>query len=400
MVNYNGYNDLITDIPGTGIHIYSVLMAVSFLTAVIASWVKLYRRNIPTKTLEWGTLVIALAGLIGARGWYVLNNTSSIESVLDVVAVWRGGMAIEGGVSVAMIVGFFIFYRTSKQLQISMWVFLDCIVPNILLGQAIGRWGNFFNQELLGADIGHPFSWLPTWINNHLHYGLNSKHQDPVDVYRQPLFLYESISSLFGWCFLTFFVPKAGQIFSKKPWKLNSSQFTSPLQTSPIGGKDIIMPWKGIKKIHYYRKFKHDSWKQAYFDFTPDKNVVKSFKKIPWKDIKDNSKIKSKIKKTYLSFKYNMQPHSKALSAIYNPHNYRVTYAGVSGSLYFVFYGIIRMILEPLRDSRDIMKIGNVSTSMIVSGIWIVFGLTLVIFAQIIAPSRFRKGEWLYEKSY
>ncbi|WP_342266733.1 prolipoprotein diacylglyceryl transferase [Spiroplasma endosymbiont of Villa modesta] len=400
MINDDGYNSLITDIPGTGIHIYSVLMAIGFLTAVIASWIKLYRRNIPTKTLEWGTLVITLAGLIGARAWYVLNNTSTIENALDVVAVWRGGMAIEGGVTVGMIVGFFIFYRTSKQLQISMWVFIDCIVPNILLGQAIGRWGNFFNQELLGTDVGHPFSWLPTWINNHLHYGFNSDNRDPVAVYRQPLFLYESLSSLFGWFFLTFFVPKTGQIFSKKPWKLDSSQFISPLKTNPIVGKDFLKPWTVIKKIHGYRKFKYESWKQAYFDFTPNKNSVKSVEKIPWKDVKTHSKVKSKIKKWYLKIKYNMQPHSKSLNTMYNPNNYRVTYAGVSGSLYFVFYGIIRMILEPLRDNRDIMKIANVSTSMIVSGMWIILGVILVIFAQIIAPSRFRKGEWLYEKSY
>lgn len=396
----DGYNELITDIPGTGIHIYSVLMAVGFLTALIASWIKLYRRNIPTRTLEWGTLVIALAGLIGARGWYVLNNTSSIKSVLDVVAVWRGGMAIEGGVMVGMIVGFFIFYRASKQLSISMWVFMDCIIPNILLGQAIGRWGNFFNQELLGADVGHPFSWLPTWINNHLHYGFNSDNPDPVAVYRQPLFLYESISSLLSWCLLTFLVPKLGQMVSKKPWKLNASQFISPLKIEPLSWKDVRKPWKLIKKIDNYRKFKRESWKQAYFDFTPDKQIVKKYEKIPWIDIKNNSKINSRLKRWYLKFKYNMQPHAKKLNAIYNPNHYLVTYAGVAGSLYFVFYGIIRIILEPLRDSRDIMQINNISTSMIVSGIWIIFGLGLVIFAQIIAPTRFRKGEWLYEKSY
>lgn len=376
MINDDGYNSLITNIPGTSIHIYSLLLTVGFLAAVIVSWIKLYRRNIPTRTLEWGTLIIALTGLIGARAWYVLNNTSKIENALDVVAIWRGGMAIQGGVMLAMIVGFFIFYRTSKQLEISMWVFIDCIVPNILLGQAIGRWGNFFNQELLGADVGHPFSWLPTWINNHLHYGFNSgDHQDPVAVYRQPLFLYESMLSLFGWCFLTFFVPKAGQMFSKKPWKLNSSQFISPLKTNPIVAKDIVMIWRFIKKFHGYHKFKHESWKQAYFDFTPDKNIIRNFA----------------MKKT---------TNAKPLSSFYNPNNYRITYAGVAGSLYFVYYGIIRMILEPFRDSRDIMKIANVSTSMIVSGIWIIFGVVLVIFAQIIAPLKFRKGEWLYEKSY
>lgn len=402
MFNFLGYNDAIDDIPGTGIHIYSILVAMGFIVAIIASWIKLYRRNIPTKTLEWGCLVISLSGIIGARLWYVLNNTSNIDSILDVIAVWRGGMAIEGGVTVAMIVGFFIFYHTSKQLQISMWVFMDCIVPNVLLGQAIGRWGNFFNQELLGANMCHPFSFLPTWMNNHLHY--SGDYPDPVEVYRQPLFLYESLISLFGWGFLTFFVPKAGQMFSKKPWKLYSNEFVSPLKTNPFTIKDYILPWKAIKKYHDYHQFKKQTWNAAYFDFNPNLNIVKIFVRKPLKGVilkkEYKQTIKNKIKQKFQKFKYYMQPHAKLLNKSFNPNQYRITYTGVSGSLYFAFYGIIRMILEPLRDSRDIMMIGNVSTSMLFSAIWVIFGITLAIWAQFFAPSRFRKGEWLYERSY
>lgn len=395
------HNDSIANIPGTPIHIYSILMAVAFLVATLASWIKLYRRNIPTKTLEWSMLVIAIAGLIGARVWFVINNTSTITTFVDMISIWNGGMAIEGGVMVAMVVGFLIFYGTSKQLQISMWVYIDCIVPNILLGQAIGRWGNFFNQELLGANTGHPFTWLPTWINDHLHY-LNEGHG--VGIYRQPLFLYESMASLVGWLILTIFIPKIGQMVSKKPWKLFPQTYISPKTTNPIKLKDVLLPWKAIKKWWKYYHFKKQTWKQAYFDFIPERLVTKSFVKKPWKTIKVNGSnqlsFKDKIKNQYLKLKYNMQPHCKPLINLYNPHHYRITAAGVSGASYFIFYGIIRMILEPLRDSRDIMMIGNISTSMVLSGLWIIFGCILAIFAQFIAPSRLRKGEWLYEKSY
>lgn len=402
MFNFLDYNDPIDSIPGTGIHIYSVLVAIGFMVAIIASWIKLYRRNIPTKTLEWGCLVISLAGIIGARAWFVLNNTEDMETIFDVVAVWRGGMAIEGGVTAAMIVGFFIFYRASKQLQISIWVFMDCIIPNVLLGQAIGRWGNFFNQEVLGANVGHPFSWLPMWMNNHLHY--SGDYPDPVEFYRQPLFLYESLTSLFGWIFLTFFVPKAGQMFSKKPWKLYDDQFVSPLVTNAITKKDYFLPWKAIKKYLDYHQFKKQTWNAAYFDFNPNSNFAKNFVRKPWKgvNIKKEYKqnIKDKIKQKFTKFKYYMKPHAKPLNNVFNPNQYRITYTGVCGSLYFVFYGIIRMILEPLRDSRDIMMIGNVSTSMLLSAIWVIFGIILAICAQFFAPTRFRKGDWLYEKSY
>ena len=74
-----------------------------------------------------------------------------------------------------------------KKYKISLWTYADCIIPNILLGQMIGRWGNFFNHELLGKEISDPttgfFSWLPAFIRN------NAK-TDGSGPFREPIFLY------------------------------------------------------------------------------------------------------------------------------------------------------------------------------------------------------------------
>ncbi|MGL5268189.1 MAG: prolipoprotein diacylglyceryl transferase [Spiroplasma sp.] len=395
------YNKPIANIPGTSIHIYSVLMAIAILVVIFCSWLKMHRRNIPTKTLEGAILIIVPCGLLGARIWYVLNHTETIRSVIDIIAVWKGGIAIQGGVVTGLIVGFIIFYRASLKYQISMWVYLDCILPNILLGQAIGRWGNFFNQEVLGWDNGQPFKWLPTWINAHLHYP-----NDSVEIYRQPLFLYESICCLFGWVILNFVVLKVGFWFSKKPWKINPDKY-KPLWTyKPIVKQDYYKPWILVRKLHSYRKWKQKCWNEVYYDFKPEKSLIKDSSIKYFSPIKINPNMnifhKGLINQKNFFRKLTNKFHQDAslLNNSYNPNQYKLTYAGVSGASYFVFYGIIRVILEPFRDERDIMMIGLVKTSILVSILWIIFGIILIVFAQIIARKKFRKKGWLYERQY
>lgn len=399
-MNVKGYNDSIANIPGTSIHIYSVLMAVAIIAVVFSSWLKMYKRNIPTRTLEGSILIIVPIGLLGARFWYVLNDTSNIHSFVDVFAVWRGGLAIQGGVTTGFIVGLIIFYRASKKYRISMWVYLDCILPNILLGQAIGRWGNFFNQEVLGANIGHPFAFLPSWINNHLHYP-----NDPVAVYRQPLFLYESFCSVIGWVLLTFLIPKVGSFFSKKPWVIKSDIYVLPVEQK-IKSIDYLLFWNLFKKLYYQHKFKKVCWEKEYYDFEPDEKdikdlIVKKYKPLKI-DVTMKLKQKIKIRTKNLLNKFFIKFHQDAslLNQSYNKENYKLTYAGVTGSCYFIFYGIIRAIMEPFRDSQDIMKINGVSTSVIFSILWVILGVSLLVFAQFIASKKFRKKGWFYEKQY
>ncbi|MBE4704095.1 prolipoprotein diacylglyceryl transferase [Spiroplasma platyhelix] len=398
---FSGYNDSIANIPGTSIHIYSILMGIAVLVVLFSSWFKMYRRNIPTRTLEGSVFIIIPCGLLGARLWYVLNHTDMVHGFIDVIAVWQGGMAIQGGIFAGLIVGLIIFYRASLKYKISMWVYLDCILPNILLGQAIGRWGNFFNQEILGWDTGQAFPWLPSWINDHLHYP-----NDHVEVYRHPLFLYESIASLVGWVFLIFVLPKIGFWFSKKPWKIEAEKYQPLWIKEPIVKSDYYQPWKVVKKLHSYRKWKKSCWEKAYYDFEPEKSLIKDTKLRTFKAIKVTPTMNG-VQKIFVSQKNffrkitnKFYQDASPLNQSYNPNQYKLTYTGAMGAGYFIFYGIIRVILEPFRYASDIMMIGSVRTSILVSVLWIILGIVLLVFAQFIASKKFRKKGWLYEKQY
>ena len=91
----------------------------------------------------WG----ALAGLLGARLYFVfiLEPIYFWHHPFEILAVWHGGMAIHGGV-IGGVIG---IWYTTKKLQ-SVWFWLDVAAPVLALGQAIGRWGNYFNQEVYG----------------------------------------------------------------------------------------------------------------------------------------------------------------------------------------------------------------------------------------------------------
>ncbi len=88
-----------------------------------------------------------IAGLVGARLYYVLFNLSQYQNILDIFKVWEGGLAIHGGL-IAGLLTVMLYCKKYKFRTIRM---LDIIAPAMLICQAIGRWGNFFNQEAHGA---------------------------------------------------------------------------------------------------------------------------------------------------------------------------------------------------------------------------------------------------------
>lgn len=131
-------------------------------------------------------------GIIGARIYYVLFNLDYyLKNPLEIIMIWHGGLAIHGGIIAGLI---FILIYANKYKQNVLRI-LDIIVPGLIIGQAIGRWGNFFNQEAHG-----PATTLAHLQNLHIpEFIIKGMHINGV--YYEPTFFYESV-----WCLIGFIV--------------------------------------------------------------------------------------------------------------------------------------------------------------------------------------------------
>jgi len=143
--------------------------------------------------IVWDLFIyLLIGGVIGARIWHILTPSPStgitagwyLSHPLDALAVWKGGLGIPGAVIGGLIALFFYSRRTG--INFAEWT--DIGSPSLALGQAIGRWGNFVNQELYGAPTNLPWK-----------ISIDSAHRLPdyINVeYYHPLFLYESLWNL------------------------------------------------------------------------------------------------------------------------------------------------------------------------------------------------------------
>lgn len=138
-----------------------------------------------------------LSGVVGARLWFVVFYDLGyyLSNPVEILMTWEGGLAIQGG----LVFGAGFAYWYLKRKNISFMRLADAVVPNILIAQAIGRWGNFLNQEAYGYQVEASFyeGW-PQWIADHMF--ING-------AYRVPTFLYESVLNIVGF-FLIVFVYK------------------------------------------------------------------------------------------------------------------------------------------------------------------------------------------------
>ena len=144
------------------------------------------------------------AGIIGARIWYVVGNWSvdfAGQPFWKVFAIWEGGLTILGGAIMGIVVGVLFFLWRNKNL--SIWFAVDAIVPTILIAQAVGRWGNFFNCEVhgLAASIDY-FKWLPEIVWRNAQYSSAAPNLVDSNQLYVPLFFIECFSNLFGYFFL------------------------------------------------------------------------------------------------------------------------------------------------------------------------------------------------------
>lgn len=164
-------------------------------------------------------IVAFLMGLIGGRLWWccILEPQKIFydnfwDSFVRLVDLRSGGMAIQGGALLGIISGVWFALKFRKYINIR-WL-IDAGIPTILIAQAIGRWGNFFNQEVFGSVIdSNVWSFLPKMILNNMYIYSKTDH---IMAYRLPLFLIESIINMAGYFIIRFAIGRGLKRFLRQ----------------------------------------------------------------------------------------------------------------------------------------------------------------------------------------
>ncbi len=200
---------------------YGVMIAIGFLLAVMYG---LYRAKDfgldPDRMIDIALVTTPIA-FIGARLYYVFFSADLADYLADPVSIleiWKGGLGIYGGVIFAFVFGPLIC-RWRKQSPLAM---MDIAAMGFLIGQACGRWGNFFNQEAFGGNTDLPWGMTGDMIQS----GINGSGYDP-SLPVHPTFLYESL-----WCILGFVLL---HVISKRLYKFKGQLFCSYIIWYGIG---------------------------------------------------------------------------------------------------------------------------------------------------------------------
>jgi phosphatidylglycerol---prolipoprotein diacylglyceryl transferase len=212
------------------IHWYGIIMGTAALLGLYLAVREGKRQGIDTDKLLDMMIWVLPSAIIGARLYYVFFEWEYYAThPEDILAVWKGGLAIHGGLIAAFLVGY-LYIRKHK---LSFLQLADIVAPSILLAQAIGRWGNFINQEAHGGPVSVDFLHslhLPSWIIQQMTISGVTYH---------PTFLYESVWNLVGFGVLLFLryvvVPKRGEIlFSYMIWYSLGRFFIEGLRTDSL----------------------------------------------------------------------------------------------------------------------------------------------------------------------
>ncbi len=164
---------------------YGFLIACAVVIGVtLAQWLA-QRRNLDPDLVGDMVIWLVIGAIPGARLYYVAFEWQNYASrPLDIFAIWQGGIAIHG----AIIGGTLAAILFARSQQVSFWQLIDVIAPSLILGQGIGRWGNFFNSEAFGRPTDLPWKlFIPL---------RNRPPQWSSFEYFHPTFLYESLWNL------------------------------------------------------------------------------------------------------------------------------------------------------------------------------------------------------------
>lgn len=213
-------NDTAFTLFGLEIKWYGLLITLGMLLAMIYCFSQMKKYGIdPDRAID-AVIGGIIGGLIGARAYYVImqweDYAGNWKSIFN---IRNGGLAIYGGIIGAVIVGGIV----AKLRKVKLLPLLDVASMGFLLGQGIGRWGNFTNQEAFGYNTDNIFGMSSGKIRDWI-ISVNSDMSSPADLIAMnadkpvhPCFLYESVWCLLGFVLLAIFAKKIrkfdGQIF-------------------------------------------------------------------------------------------------------------------------------------------------------------------------------------------
>ncbi len=184
------------------IKFYGLIIAFGFLLAVLFGGRLAYKWKIDLNKMLDVLLYGTIGGIIGARLYYVVFEWDYYSQHLsEIPQIWNGGLAIYGGLIGGILAGYF----TCKKIDLNFYKLLDMCSMSFLIGQGIGRWGNFANQEAFGTNTTMPWGMFSNKTSAYLlenyavfeEKGINVDPSLPV----HPTFLYESV-----WCIIGFFI--------------------------------------------------------------------------------------------------------------------------------------------------------------------------------------------------
>jgi len=187
-------NPILLDLNVIKIYWYGFLITIGVIFGFLVFYKLAIKKNISKDKIFdlffWGIIW----GIVGARLYHVFSEINYYWfNPLKIFYFWNGGMGIYGAVIAEVLVIYYFAKKNAQNYQLSIinyqLLLLDLLVPALALGQAIGRWGNYFNQELYGLPTN--LSWgIPIALENRLPQVLNFTHFHPT-------FLYESLFCLF-----------------------------------------------------------------------------------------------------------------------------------------------------------------------------------------------------------
>jgi phosphatidylglycerol---prolipoprotein diacylglyceryl transferase len=176
------------DLGPLTIHMYGLTLLVAIAACILLTGYRWTRRggdwDLILKVAVWGVA----AGIVGARIYHDITSWNEVSSPKwkGVFAVWQGGLGVWGGILLGCLVGAYVAHRDGVRVRELM----DAVAPGLLLAQGIGRWGNWWNQELYGKPTSLPW-------------GLKIDPEHRVTGYENfttfhPTFLYEFVYDLVG----------------------------------------------------------------------------------------------------------------------------------------------------------------------------------------------------------